>query len=64
MTVSELIAALQEYPPEAEVLATWEGTIKEIEVYRSKDGHILIDADAGFYRHEFETIAGAVEKHR
>lgn len=45
-TVGELIDALAAYPRDALVCATWEGTVNAIEVVQSRDGVVVIDADA------------------
>lgn len=55
MTVNELIEKLQQFDPDAEVLATWEGITKYIDVYASKDGIVLIDADSCFYQEQWQT---------
>lgn len=55
MTAKELIEKLQQFDPDAEVLATWEGITKHIDVYVSKDGIVLIDADDCFYQKQWQT---------
>lgn len=54
MKVKDLINELSKYNPESYVVATWESIIEEIYVYKSRDGVVLIDANSGFYREEFE----------
>ena len=56
MIVQELIDALQEFNPAAEVACTWEGTIKPIEVYQKANGPVLIDGDGGDYRIRFQKL--------
>jgi hypothetical protein len=51
--VRELIEELKKYDPEADLAATWEGIVRGVTVYQSKDGVVLIDADSGFYRDDF-----------
>lgn len=46
MTVAELIAILQQAPPNAEVRGSWEGISPEIQgVYFDDRGSVLIDCD-------------------
>ncbi len=56
MIVKDLIEALQQFDPSAEIAATWEGQIKELEVYKAADGQVLIDADNGYYRVRFQEL--------
>lgn len=56
MTNAELIAELQKYPSDAQVIVTWEGTTHGIDtdsIYMCADGVLAIDADDNFYRDEF-----------
>ncbi len=50
MIVKDLIEALQQFDPSAEVVGTWEGIITEIEVYEAADGRVMVDEDCGRYR--------------
>lgn len=59
MTVAELIAALTAYPPEADVLVTWESTFHDVSVYQAKNGAVIIDGDGDFYRERIES--GGIE---
>jgi len=54
MRVHELITALQQFNPNAEVLGTWEGTLNDLSVYRAADGRILVDVDYENYRIRFQ----------
>ena len=48
MTVRELIEILKTKPQDAEVLLTWEGSLRQIDddnVYVSHDGPLIIDVD-------------------
>ena len=59
-TVKELREWLDEfaYIDDVEVRITWESTLQDIErknLYFSKDGVLLIDADGNSYKKEFES---------
>jgi hypothetical protein len=57
MKVSELIERLRDFDPNAEVITTWESTTHTIDphnIYRAKNGMVVIDADRNRYREEFE----------
>jgi len=53
MKIKELIKKLSEYDPEARIVATWEGQTCYFDLYESRDGTILIDADDNFYKDKF-----------
>lgn len=58
MTRDELIAELQKYPADVQVKITWETTVHAIKpenLYLSKDGVLLIDADDNNYKKDFES---------
>lgn len=50
MTVQELIDQLGQFDPNAPVSGTWENIIREIEVYLTENGTVLIDSDGGDYK--------------
>ena len=52
-TIQELINELSKYDPNEEVIATWEGIIREVDIYRAKDGTVMIDADENNYKDRF-----------
>lgn len=54
MKVHELVTDLQQFDQDAEVIATWEGTLQELEVYRAADGRIIVDAEDGHSREHFQ----------
>lgn len=57
LTVSQLIGILQRYPKEMKVIVTWESTVhglEEINIYEAYTGSLYIDADANFYKEEYE----------
>lgn len=54
-TVGELIDALSRFERGAIVLGTWESTIRELDVYSTPSGVVLVDADHSDYREEFES---------
>jgi hypothetical protein len=54
MEVHELSTVLQQFDQDAEVIATWEGLLRDVEVYRAADGRIIIDADGGNYRERLQ----------
>lgn len=60
MTRDELIGELRKFPQGIEVKVTWEGTVHSIEpdnLYMSKDGILLIDADyhSDLYKKMFQS---------
>lgn len=55
MKVAELIAELQRFPIEAEVVGTFEGVIRDITVYQAKSGTVMLDVDDCVYRDAFES---------
>lgn len=67
LTVRDLVAALQSENQDALVVATWEGILRAITVYHAKDGTVLVDADGGSYRSDFEksndVVHGVTEAH-
>jgi hypothetical protein len=54
LTVRDLVVALQNEDQDALVVATWENVLRAITVYHAKDGTVLVDADHGDYRSDFE----------
>jgi len=54
MTVQELIDRLQQFNPDANMFATWEGTTQPFDVYEAADGQVVIDADKNFYKHRWQ----------
>lgn len=55
MLVRELIAVLQGFPPNAEVVGTRAGTtVPEFEAYMSQDGHAIMDAEYGMFKIEHQ----------
>ena len=50
MTVQELIDRLQQFNPDANMFATWEGTTQPFDVYEAADGQVVIDADNNSYQ--------------
>ena len=53
MTTDGLIALLHAYPAGTPLAVTWEGVFRNIDasnVYTSKDGVVLIDADRNSYK--------------
>jgi hypothetical protein len=54
MTVQELINRLQQFNPDANMFATWEGTTQPFDVYEAADGQIVIDADRNQYQCQWQ----------
>lgn len=57
MKVAEIIAILQGYDPNLNIQITWESTLNEIQrdnIYLSKWGNLLIDADENWYKKDYE----------
>ncbi len=50
MTVHELIQILLKHDPSAKIVATWEGTITDFDIYSGADGRVFIDADGNSYK--------------
>lgn len=56
MKIKEFIIALSDFDLEVEVKCTWEGQTWDIEpknIYRAKNGIVLIDSDGNFYKERF-----------
>jgi hypothetical protein len=59
LTAGELADLLRGYDPAAPILMTWEGTFHPVrpgDVYASRDGVVLLDADDNFLK---ETLVAA-----
>ena len=50
MQIHELITMLQKFDTEAEVVGTWKGETRGLDVYQAADGRIMVDADDCFYK--------------
>ena len=61
LTNGELIEKLLALPANAPVVATWEGITRNVDVYMSKDGCVVVDADQCDYK---LTIVQGVKKAR
>jgi hypothetical protein len=66
MTNAELIAELQKYPSDIQVVFTWEGIIRRTRphyIYMSKDGRLVLDADENTYKERFVSGERSTEDH-
>lgn len=54
--VKDLIEALQQFDPSAEVVVTWECQTTELEVYKAADGRVMIDSDGGYYKVRWQEL--------
>lgn len=53
-TVADLIKALEQFPKDAKIAGTWEGTVVTIEEpYVAKCGTVLLDVDNNFYKQRY-----------
>lgn len=56
MKLWQLIKVLLKFLPGSDVKVTWEGQEIDIQpknVYKSKDGKVIIDADKNYYKQDF-----------
>lgn len=64
LTVRSLIDILLTFPQDMKVCTTWESTINGLEkqnIYVSRFGVLLIDADGNCYKEDYEEVKNAMD---
>ena len=56
MIARELIEKLQAFDSDTTVVGTWEGVLRELDVYQAADGRIMVDADNNFYKDHWQNL--------
>ena len=57
MLREKLIELLKKFSPKTDVRVTWEGQVIDINpenIYRDKEGRVIIDADSNYYKKDLE----------
>jgi hypothetical protein len=52
-TVGQFIEALKGFNADTPITVTWEGVFRDAIIYRGVEGDCIVDADNGFYEHQF-----------